>query len=156
MTSFATRALAALALCAAALPVGAAEPTIQVGRLACEVAGGIGMIIGSQKAVSCTFHRANGDTESYRGEISRIGLDIGTTRSTHVEWLVLAAADTTYTSHALAGTYVGASGEATIGVGLGGNVLIGGMGKSFALQPFSVQAQTGLSLAAGLAQLTLR
>ena len=37
--------------------------------------------------------------------------------------------------HALAGTYVGASTEATLGVGLGANWLIGGSHKSFALQP---------------------
>ncbi|MBU1175208.1 MAG: DUF992 domain-containing protein [Alphaproteobacteria bacterium] len=148
--------LAALALFATAMPAAAAQPSVQVGRLSCEVAGGIGLIVGSQKAVSCTFHRANGDTETYSGEITRIGLDIGKTDRTRIEWLVFAATDTSYTSGALGGKYVGASGEATLGVGLGGNVLVGGLDRSFALQPFSVQAQTGLSLAAGLAELTLR
>ena len=156
MKSLMTGALAALMLAATALPAGASEPSVEIGRLSCEVAGGIGLIVGSQKAVSCTFHRADGKTESYSGEITRVGLDIGKTNATHVEWLVFAATKDKYTSHALAGNYVGASGEATLGVGLGGNVLIGGLDRSFALQPFSVQAQTGLSLAAGLAGLTLR
>ena len=159
MTRTALGALAALCLFAAALPAGpamAAESGVQIGRLSCEIAGGVGLILGSQKKVSCVFHRSNGDTESYSGEITRIGLDIGKTERAHVEWLVFAASKTKYTDHALAGSYVGASGEATLGVGLGGNVLVGGLDKSFALQPFSVQAQTGLSLAAGLAGLTLK
>ncbi len=148
--------LAALFLAAATLSVTAAEPSVKIGRLACDVAGGVGLILGSEKKVSCTFHKAEGGTESYSGKITRIGLDIGKTERTHVEWLVFAATKTKYTSRALAGQYVGASGEATLGVGLGGNVLVGGLNKSFALQPFSVQAQTGLSLAAGLASLTLK
>jgi len=155
MKSTTIGAVAAIALCAATLPAGAAEPGVQIGRLSCEVAAGIGLVLGSQKEMSCTFYRSNGDTESYAGEITRVGLDIGKTDRTHIEWLVLAATKTKYTHHALAGKYLGASGEATLGVGLGANVLVGGLDKSYALQPFSAQAQTGLSLAAGLAELTL-
>lgn len=156
MKSIAIGALAALALFSVSAPAGAKEANVQIGRLSCNVAAGVGMILGSQKKIGCTFHRANGDTESYSGEITKIGIDIGKTESTHIEWLVFAAANTSYTSHALAGSYVGATGEATIGVGLGGNVLVGGLKKSFALQPFSVQSQTGLNFAAGLANLTLK
>jgi len=57
---------------------------------------------------------------------------------------------------ALAGHYVGASAEASVAVGLGANVLVGGSDKSIALQPLSVQAQTGLNLAAGVASLRLK
>jgi hypothetical protein len=35
-------------------------------------------------------------------------------------------------------------------------VLVGGLDRSFALQPLSIQTQTGLALAAGVASLTLR
>ena len=56
----------------------------------------------------------------------------------------------------LAGSYVGASASATVGVGLGANALVGGSGNTFALQPVSVQGQTGLSVAAGVAGLELR
>jgi hypothetical protein len=55
----------------------------------------------------------------------------------------------------LAGTYVGGSSEATLGVGLGGNWLIGGSKRGFALQPWSIQAQTGLNLSVAFAGLTL-
>jgi hypothetical protein len=56
----------------------------------------------------------------------------------------------------LAGSYGGVSAKATIGVGLGANVLVGGLNKTIALQPLSVQTQTGLNIAAGIAGLRLR
>ena len=148
----------AIAAVALALSAGAAsaDGQVQVGRLSCTVDAGIGLILGSSKKVNCTFHQKNGGTDTYTGEINKVGLDIGFTDTTLIEWLVFAATTDAYAGHALAGTYVGASGEATIGVGLGGNVLVGGLDNSFALQPFSVQAQTGLNLAVGLAGLTLR
>ncbi len=55
---------------------------------------------------------------------------------------------------ALAGNYIGATAEATIGVGLGANVLIGG-GNSVALQPVSISGQQGLNIAAGIASVSL-
>jgi hypothetical protein len=56
----------------------------------------------------------------------------------------------------LSGTYAGASAEATVGAGLGANVLVGGSNRSVALQPVSVQGQAGLNVAAGVTQLELR
>ena len=56
----------------------------------------------------------------------------------------------------LAGSYGGASASATVGVGVGANALIGGSNNTIALQPLSGQAQTGLSVAAGIAGLDLR
>jgi hypothetical protein len=55
----------------------------------------------------------------------------------------------------LAGDYVGASGEATLGAGLGANVLIGGSNRTLTLQPVSVGGQIGLNLAVGVAALYL-
>ena len=56
----------------------------------------------------------------------------------------------------LSGNYGGAAASATVGVGVGANALVGGSGNTIALQPVSVQAQTGLSVAAGVAGLELR
>jgi hypothetical protein len=56
---------------------------------------------------------------------------------------------------ALAGTYAGAGAEATAGVGLGANVLVGGSGKAFSLQPISVEGQVGVNIAAGVTRVTL-
>ena len=154
--------LASLAAAALALGVSQARAAthhnnarVQVGVLSCNVQGGVGLIIGSSKGISCRFHRDHGPTENYSGTINKIGLDIGVTKNTHLEWLVFAATDTRYTPHALAGDYVGGTESASIGVGLGANFLVGGFHRSFALQPFSVQAQTGVNLTIALASLTL-
>lgn len=56
----------------------------------------------------------------------------------------------------LRGNYVGVSGNAAVGLGLGANVLIGGSRRSITLQPLSVEGQIGLNLALGVANLTLR
>ena len=56
----------------------------------------------------------------------------------------------------LSGNYAGAQGSASVGVGVGGNALIGGSNNSIALQPLSVQGQVGLNVAAGLESLELR
>ena len=56
---------------------------------------------------------------------------------------------------ALAGIYAGATAEATVGAGLGANVLVGGSDRSIALQPLSVQGQAGLNVAVGVADLIL-
>ncbi len=55
----------------------------------------------------------------------------------------------------LAGDYAGATAGATFGVGLGAHVLIGGLDPSIALQPVSVQGNTGLNIAAGIGVITL-
>ena len=68
-------------------------------------------------------------------------------------WAVYAA--TSGGPAALAGTYAGASAEASVGAGLGANVLVGGSNRTIALQPLSVQGQTGVNLAVGVTGLTL-
>ena len=68
-------------------------------------------------------------------------------------WAVFAP--TTRVFGALAGVYSGATAEATIAVGLGANVLVGGSNRTIALQPLSVTGQTGLNLAAGVASLAV-
>ncbi len=148
-------ALAAVVLTSGVGVAHAAGDRIQVGRLACEVEGGVGFLIGSTKAVTCEFIRKGAKTETYTGEIKKLGLDVGITAATHIEWLVFSGSDVKVTHKSLAGTYVGASHEATLGVGLGANWLIGGSKSGFALQPWSVQAQAGLSLTWALAELTL-
>jgi hypothetical protein len=65
-------------------------------------------------------------------------------------------APTTRRFGALAGTYTGATGEATVGAGVGANVLVGGSNRTVSLQPLSVQGQAGLNVAAGVAELRLR
>ena len=147
-----------LALAATLLLAGTAEAQsrIQVGILTCEVEPGIGLIIVSSKDLSCEFEGEDGEYEVYDGTINKLGLDIGFTAVTRIGWLVFAAADTPVREGFLAGRYVGASGEATVGVGLGANWRVRGSPKSFALQPWSIQGQAGLNVSLAFASLTLR
>ncbi|MHB1110254.1 MAG: DUF992 domain-containing protein [Devosia sp.] len=148
-------ALAAVALSVAAAAPAQADSGVQVGRLSCKVDAGVGLIIGSQKDMTCKFIRKGHKTEIYEGTIRKLGLDVGFTDQTRIEWLVFSASTSNAKKRSLAGTYVGGSSEATFGVGLGANWLIGGSKRGFALQPVSVQAQTGLNLSFAFAGLTL-
>ena len=133
----------------------AAQDRIKAGTLVCDVSGGLGMIIGSKKGVQCLFSPSlAGTAEGYVGTISKFGLDIGATTAGQMVWAVYAPSS--YGPGALAGVYTGATAEATIAVGLGGNALVGGSNRTIALQPLSVTGQTGLNLAAGVASLELR
>jgi len=148
--------LGALALgLVTALGAATAQQSVKVGTLVCDVSGGIGLIIGSQKGVQCLFNpNQPGPPEAYVGTISKLGLDIGGTTAGQMVWAVYAPTSRVF--GALAGIYTGATAEATVAVGLGANVLVGGSNRTIALQPLSVTGQTGLNLAAGVAQLSLR
>lgn len=145
---------AVLALGLAATPGFAASKGVKIGVLTCDVEGGVGMIIGSSRGVDCVFEGTVGSRERYTGTIGKLGIDIGVTGRAVMGWAVFAPGK--LKAGALAGHYAGASAEASIAVGLGANVLVGGSDKSIALQPLSVQAQTGLNLAAGVASLRLK
>lgn len=143
--------LAAVAL--GASPAGAQSARIQVGTLNCSVSAGIGLVLGSQRNVSCLFHTDNMPDEAYVGKITRIGIDIGVTNGAKIVWAVFAT--TNRYAGMLAGDYLGATAEATVAVGLGANVLVGGSNRSIALQPLSVQGQTGFNIAAGIGNFSL-
>ena len=129
---------------------------VEIGTLVCDVSGGLGLIIGSQREMVCVLEAADGFIDRYVGVINRFGLDLGATTAGTIVWTVIAPTSDMYATGALSGNYVGASAEATVGVGLGANVLVGGGDRSFTLQPISVQGQTGLNIAAGVAELILR
>lgn len=125
----------------------------QVGMLTCNVSPGVGLIVGSRRSLDCLFTSNRGELDLYTGTVTRLGIDLGVTTGGRLVWAVYAP--TNITDDALAGTYVGASAEATVAAGLGANVLIGGSNQTISLQPLSVQGQVGLSLAAGVAGITL-
>lgn len=146
--------VAGLAL-ALAVPAQAQQPArVEVGVLNCAVSGGAGFVFGSSKRLDCTF-QAGSRREAYVGTINKFGLDVGFTGASVISWAVLAPTST-FGPGALAGSYGGATGEATVGVGLGANVLVGGSNRTIALQPVSVQAQQGLNVAVGIAAIELR
>ena len=126
---------------------------VQVGVLRCDVSAGIGQIIGSTRQLACVYRREGGRTERYLGTIRHTGLDLGSTTRGVMAWGVLARSEVR--RGALNGRYTGISAEATVGLGVGTNILFGGSENSVALQPVSVQAQEGLNIAIGVAELTL-
>ncbi len=154
MNKLFTAAVAAVSLLAIA-PAAQAAAQVKVGVLTCTVEPGIGLIIASSKDMSCSFHRDGHKTEHYDGNIKKLGIDIGVTGATEIVWLVFSGSSTKYGPGSLAGTYVGGSAEATVGVGLGGNFLVGGSNKGYALQPWSIQGQVGLNYSVAFAGLTL-
>lgn len=151
-------AIAALAVAAAiALPIPASAQAnrTKVGTLSCDISGGIGLIITSKKDLTCMFTPSQpGPREVYVGSITKFGLDLGATAGGEMVWAVYAPTSRKF--GALAGNYGGATAEATVGAGLGANVLVGGSDRTVALQPVSVQGQAGLNVAAGVAELRLR
>jgi hypothetical protein len=148
--------LAALgAVVALGAPASAQQPNVKVGSLRCEVAGGLGMIIGSSKEMMCRFTSARGRSERYYGTIRKFGLDIGATNAGTLAWDVFAPTEGRL-RHALAGDYAGVGASATVGAGFGANAMVGGADRSITLQPLSIQTQTGLDLAGGVSSMTLR
>lgn len=139
-------------LCLAASASDAAP--VQSGVLECNVAPGIGFIVGSSKSVSCIYHRPHGRPEYYTGTISRIGLDIGATGPGQFAWGVVTAGPPY--RYALAGNYAGPGAGFALGAGISANALVGGNGNSISLQPLSAGQSTGINLSAGIGALTLQ
>ncbi|MFN3349967.1 DUF992 domain-containing protein [Pseudorhodoplanes sp.] len=146
---------AAVSLCVAATSAEA-QGRVRAGGLACNLSPTVGLIIGSRQEIQCTFTPSGGGkVERYSGHIGRFGLDLGVTAGGRMLWGVFAATNR-LPPRTLAGTYVGASGDASLGIGGGANVLVGGSNRTISLQPLSLQGQAGVNLAVGVARMTLR
>ena len=135
----------------------AQQPTqrVQVGVLECRGGASIGFIVGSVTNLGCVLRAEGLPEDRYIATIRKVGLDLGITQESALAWGVFAPVARLGPGE-LAGDYAGVQGSAAIGVGVGGNVLIGGSNNTIALQPLSLQGQVGLSIAAGLESLELR
>jgi hypothetical protein len=129
-----------------------AQPGVKAGVLSCEVSGGWGFVFGSSKDMNCTFSPTRGEPEHYVGSINKYGVDIGYTRGGIMVWAVLAPGDVAH--GALAGNYGGVTAGAAVGIGANAHALVGGA-NNITLQPLSVEGQTGLNVAAGVASMSL-
>jgi hypothetical protein len=146
---------AAAALTAFVASPALAQSSLKVGTLTCDVSAGIGLLISQQQTMTCSFDPASGGPpDNYTGRIEKFGLALGAVQQGTMVCGVLAPASG-FPHGALAGTYGGVGAEATAGAGLGANLLVGGTGRSFSLQPLTVQGQAGLNFAAGVTTLTL-
>ncbi|WP_424627996.1 DUF992 domain-containing protein [Bradyrhizobium sp. SYSU BS000235] len=127
----------------------------QVGVLECRGGPNIGMVVGSVTNLGCVFRAQGRPDDLYTAQITKIGIDLGITEQTVLSWAVFAPTVQLGMGD-LSGNYAGVAASAAVGVGLGANAMIGGSQNSFALQPLSVQGQTGLSVAGGVQSLELR
>jgi hypothetical protein len=128
---------------------------VQVGVLECRGGASIGFIVGSVTNLGCVFRVEGVPEDRYVATIRKVGVDLGITQETALAWAVYAPVARLGPGD-LSGDYAGAQGSAAVGIGAGGNVLVGGSANSIALQPLSLQGQVGLSVAAGLESLELR
>jgi hypothetical protein len=151
--------LAALALIVMfAAPADAQSPPswTQVGMLRCVVNPSIGFIIAGHQSMECRFtQNAPNPPQAYEGALNMVGLNIGISAGGVFGWAVFAPT-IGMPAGALAGEYVGASGDIGLGVGVGANVLIGGSGRTFALQPLSLEGSVAVNVALGVSSLKLR
>jgi len=140
----------------AAQATGQVPSGTKVGTLNCQLAPSVGFIVGAHQPMRCRYTSEGPfPPEFYEGVINTIGFDLGFTTGGAMAWAVIAPT-VGPPRGGLAGSYVGASGSATAGVGVGANVLFSGSGRSFALQPLSLQGQVGLDLTLGVSGLELR
>ncbi len=138
-----------------ATPSLAAQSSTKVGVLQCDVSAGIGMILMEKQRMRCAFQPDRGGLpELYNGRIEEFGIALGEVAAGHLVWGVIAPASGV-PQGALAGSYSGVGAEATLGVGLGANALVGGTGRAFSLQPLSVEGQIGINVAAGVTSVSL-
>ena len=148
-----TLTLATLALLA---PIASANamPPVRAGVLQCQGGQNVGFVVGSVTQLECVFQSEGRRPEPYIATVRRVGLDLGVTAQTQLAWAVNAP-NTRFGRGELAGSYGGVGANASVGIGGGGNFLVGGPQNAYALQPLSVQGQTGLNVAAGIAALDL-
>jgi hypothetical protein len=148
-----------LGIAATTLMVGSAsaqqQGRIQVGVLECRGGASVGFIVGSVTNLGCVLRADGRMDQPYVATIRKVGLDLGITQETALAWAVFAPVERAGMGD-LSGNYAGAQGSASVGVGLGANVLVGGSANSIALQPLSLQGSTGINVAAGLESLELR
>ena len=132
-----------------------ALPAVRAGILQCQGGQNVGFVVGSVTSFECVFQSEGRRPEPYIATVRRYGLDLGVTGQTRFAWAVNAP-DRRVGRGDLAGNYGGVGANASVGVGFGGNFLVGGPQNSYALQPIRVQGQTGLNVAAGIADIELQ
>ena len=153
MKSFLHKACVASAV--ALIPFAANAEFTQIGTLSCDVSKGIGMFVVEKQKLTCVFKQdKSGNAENYTGSINEYGVAIGDVESGHLVWGVLAETSG-LPRGALAGTYSGIGANASVGPGAGANILAGGTGRAFSLQPISIEGQEGINFAGGVTTVTL-
>ena len=144
----------AVASLVASVAAANALPPVRAGILQCAGGQNVGFVVGSVTSLECVFQSEGRRPEPYIATVRRYGVDLGFTEQTKFSWAVNAPAGRVGRGD-LTGNYGGVGANASVGLGGGGNFLVGGPQNSYALQPISVQGQTGLNVAAGVADIEL-
>lgn len=152
MIRFSAAIALAVGFAATVSPVSA-QSRVEAGMLECSGTTA-SFIVGSVTELRCSF-RTGGRADAYIATIRRVGVDIALPANVGMAWAVFNPTGRVGPGD-LSGTYVGASASATAVVGVGANALVGGSNNTIALQPASLQGQTGLGAAAGVAGMELR
>ena len=128
----------------------------QVGMLRCTLNPNIAFTITGHESMECWFTPKSADPpQAYQGAINMVGLNIDLAAGGVFAWTVFAPTAGTPVG-ALAGEYVGASGDIGIIAGVETNILIGGSGRTFALQPVSLGGSLAVKVALGVSVVKLR
>ncbi len=130
------------------------ERPMRAGVLECEGRRASGKLVMSHSRLRCLFRSQGHQPERYVANVHRYGVDLGLTAETKMAWAVNAPVNDFGRSE-LRGRYGGVTANAAAIVGFGGNFLLGGADRAPALQPISLQGQTGLNLAAGVTEVEL-
>jgi hypothetical protein len=146
-----------IAIASLVVPIASANalPPVRAGVLQCQGGQNVGFVVGSVASLECIFQSEGRRPEPYIATVRRYGVDLGFTDQTRFSWAVNAPSASIGRGD-LAGNYGGVGANASVGVGFGGNFLVGGPANSYALQPISVQGQTGLNVTAGIADIELQ
>jgi len=128
----------------------------QVGGLSCRVDPNIGFIIVGHQPMDCSFTpNDQSPPQFYDGAINTLGLDLGVSAGSVLGWAVFAPT-VGVPQGALAGEYVGVTGDVGLGIGAGANLLLGASARTFALQPLSLQGSIAVNIVLGVSSLKLR
>jgi hypothetical protein len=133
------------------------QPWTQVGVLMCKLDPSVGFVIAGHQPMQCTYTPSSAAVppQYYDGAINTVGIDIGGSAGGVLVWGVFAPT-TGVPPGGLAAEYVGVSGDVGFGIDGDANVLAGGSGRTFALQPLSQQGSTAVRAVLGVSSLKLR
>jgi hypothetical protein len=127
-----------------------------VGTLRCTLNPNIAFTITGHQSMECWFTPKSTDPpQAYQGAINMVGLNIDLAAGGVLAWAVFAPT-VGIPVGALAGEYVGASGDIGIIAGVETNILIGGSGRTLALQPVSLGGSLAIKVALGVSVVKLR
>jgi hypothetical protein len=133
-----------------------AQADVRVGLLNCRSAQTSSYVVVSNQPLTCVFTPSNGaPAEYYQADVSRFGAQAGFNSNVEMGWAVFAPT-LQLGPGALSGVYGGVSAGAAFGVGVGANGLVGGNNNSLALQPVSVEGQTGFNVVATVTRVDLQ